>query len=111
MLAEPVYIRMGKELKTIQTPGKLFRLLMKSERIEAIIAEIEPHTDSDWYHHDGEEIHFILEGEIEYDVGDKSYKLKKGDFLWHQSNINHRARNLSDTKAKYATVGAPPTFM
>ena len=47
---------------------------------------------------------------IKYEVGDKSYKLKKGELLWHKSNVKHRAINHSDKKAKYATVGTPPTF-
>ena len=111
MLDEPIYIRAGKELRKIETPGKLFKLLMKSDRLQTIVAEMDPHTDSDWYQHDGEEIHYIIDGEIEYDVGEKTYALKKGDFLWHQSNVKHRARNLSNNKAKYATVGSPPTFM
>ena len=111
MTDQPILMRSGDEKSRTQTPGKLFRLMIKSKKLEAIIAEIEPHTSSRWYKHEGEEIHYVLEGEIEYDVGEKSYKLHKGDLLWHNSNIEHRAKNISDKKAKYATVGTPPTFM
>jgi quercetin dioxygenase-like cupin family protein len=110
MTDQPILMRSGDEKSRTQTPGKLFRLMIKSEKIEAIIAEIEPHTSSRWYKHEGEELHYVLEGEIEYEVGEKSYKLHKGDLLWHKSNIEHRAKNISDKKAKYATVGTPPTF-
>jgi quercetin dioxygenase-like cupin family protein len=110
MTDKPILMRSGDEKSRTQTPGKLFRLMIKSEKIEAIIAEIEPHTSSQWYKHRGEELHYVLEGEIEYEVGEKSYKLHKGDLLWHKSNIEHRAKNISDKKAKYATVGTPPTF-
>jgi len=107
---EAVILKSGEQKSKIKTPGKTFRLMVKSEKLEAIIAEIEPHTSSRWYQHNGEELHYVLEGEIEYEVGEKSYKLKKGELLWHKSNIKHRAVNHSDKKAKYATVGTPPTF-
>jgi quercetin dioxygenase-like cupin family protein len=110
MKNEPKLLRSGDQLSETKKPGKLFRLMIKSEKMEAIIAEIEPHTSSRWYKHDGEELHYVLEGEIEYEVGEKSYKLNKGDLLWHKSDVKHRARNISDKKAKYATVGTPPTF-
>jgi len=111
MSDEPILMRKGDQKSIIKTPGKTFRLMVKSERLEAIIAEIEPHTSSRWYKHDGEELHYVLEGEIEYEVGDKCYKLSEGELLWHKSDIKHRARNVSDKKAKYATVGTPQPFM
>ena len=111
MKDEPILLGSGEQKIKIERPGKTFRLMIKSERLEAIIAEIEPHTSSRWYKHDGEELHYVLEGEIVYEVGEKSYKLQKGELLWHKSNIKHRAINNSDKKAKYATVGTPPTFM
>lgn len=111
MKDEPILVGSGEQEIKIKRPGKTFRLMIKSERLEAIVAEIEPHTSSRWYKHDGEELHYVLEGEIVYEVGEKSYKLAKGELLWHKSNIKHRAVNNSDKMAKYATVGTPPTFM
>ena len=111
MSDDPILLRSGDQIKKIKRPGKLFRLMIKSNNMEAIIAEMDPHTTSRWYKHDGEEVHYILEGEIEYEVGDKSFHLEKGEVLWHKSNIRHRAKNISDKKVKYATIGTPPTFM
>ena len=111
MKDEPILVGSGEQKIKIKRPGKTFRLMIKSERLEAIVAEIEPHTSSRWYKHDGEELHYVLEGEIVYEVGEKSYKLAKGELLWHKSNVKHRAVNNSDKMAKYATVGTPPTFM
>ncbi|MBN2065489.1 MAG: cupin domain-containing protein [Candidatus Thermoplasmatota archaeon] len=108
---EPIYVKRGEQQHQTKTPGKLFRLMIKSEKLEAIIAEIDPHTTSRWYQHDGEELHYVLEGEIEYEVGEKTYRLSTGELLWHKSTIKHRANNTSDKKAKYATIGTPPTFM
>jgi quercetin dioxygenase-like cupin family protein len=108
---DPIIIRSGEQKSIRRTPGKLYRLIVKSEKLEAIIAEIEPHTETRWYQHNGEELHYVLEGEIEYEVGEKSYKLSEGDLLWHKSNVKHRASNKGNKIAKYATVGTPPTFM
>ncbi|EMR75352.1 cupin domain-containing protein, partial [Thermoplasmatales archaeon SCGC AB-540-F20] len=88
----------------------VYRLMVKSDKMEAIIAELDPHTESRWFRHDGEEVHLVLQGEMEYTVGEKSYKLSEGDILWHKSNLEHRAKNISDGKVIYITIGAPPTF-
>ena len=111
MSDEPIFLKSGEQIKKIKKNGKVFRLMIKSNNMEAIIAEMEPHTSSQWYKHDGEELHYILEGEIDYEVGDKTFHLEKGELLWHKSNIPHRAKNISDKKVKYATIGTPPTFM
>lgn len=111
MKNNPIFLKSGEEKSRLKTPGKLFRLMVKTENLEAIIAEIDPHSASRWYQHDGEELHYILEGNIIYEVGDKTFKMSQGELLWHKSTIKHRAVNNSDKKAKYATVGTPPTFL
>jgi mannose-6-phosphate isomerase-like protein (cupin superfamily) len=111
MKEDVILIKKGEQKSEVKRPGKLYRLLIKSPHIEAIIAELEPHAESRWFQHDGEEMHFVLQGHIEYTVGEKSYKLKEGDTLWHSSSLKHRARNLGNEKVVYMTVGTPPTFM
>ena len=64
MKGDPIILKSGEQISKTRTPGKLFRLMIKSEHLEAIIAEIDPHTESRWYQHDGEELHYVLEGEI-----------------------------------------------
>ncbi len=106
-----VFIKKGDEDKKIQRTGKLYRMMVKSDTMEAIIAELEPHVESRWYKHGGEEIHLMLSGKMEYTVDDHSYIMTEGDTLWHPSTLKHRAKNLGDEKAVYLTVGTPPTFM
>ena len=105
------FIKKGDEQKRTEKLGKIYRLMLKSENMESIIAELDPHAESRWFKHNGEEIHIVLEGEIEYTVGDKSYNLGEGDILWHKSSLKHRARNTSSKKVKYITIGTPPTLM
>ena len=105
-----ILIKKGDEKSKIKKPGKTYRLMVKSDNIETIIAEIDPHTESRWFRHEGEELHLVLEGTMEYTIGEKSYILSAGDILWHKSTLKHRACNFSDEKVKYMTLGTPPTF-
>jgi quercetin dioxygenase-like cupin family protein len=106
-----VFIKSDEERSVTKKPGKLYRLMMKSHKMEAIIAEIDPHTESKLFQHDGEEMHLVLEGEMEYTVGEKTYKLSVGDLLWHKSMLIHHAKNTSTKKVVYITIGTPPSFM
>ena len=110
MVDDTVLIRKSESKSEITRPDKLYKLMLKSEKMEAIVAELKPHSESRWFQHDGEEMHLILEGELEYQVGEKTYNLNGGDILWHQSNLKHRARNISGKKTVYITIGTPPTF-
>jgi len=111
MEEDVVFIKKGDETSITKKPGKLYRLMVKSHKMEAIIAEIDPHTESKWFQHDGEEMHLVLQGEMEYTVGEKSYKLSEGDILWHKSMLKHHARNIGSEKVVYITIGMPPCFI
>ena len=111
MEEDVVFIKKGDETSITKKPGKLYRLMVKSHKMEAIIAEIDPHTESKWFQHDGEEMHLVLQGEMEYTVGEKSYKLSEGDILWHKSLLKHHARNIGSEKVVYITIGMPPCFI
>ena len=110
MVEKAVLIKHDHQKSQIKKTGKLYRLIIKSQKMEAIITELDPHTESRWFKHGGEEFHLVLEGEFEYTVDETTYQLSEGDVLWHPSNKKHRARNSSDTKVKYITIGTPPTF-
>jgi len=110
MANDVIFIKKDDEKSKIKKPGKLYRLMVKSDKMEAIVSEIDPHTESKWFRHGGEELHLVLQGEMEYTVGEKSYKLSEGDILWHRSTLKHRAKNNSSKKIMYITIGTPPTF-
>jgi len=105
-----IFIKKGEQRTETRKPGKLYRLMVKSDKMEAIISELEPHAESRWFKHNGEEMHLVLHGEMEYTVGEKSYKLSEGDILWHRSNLKHRAKNTGNEKVMYITIGTPPTL-
>lgn len=105
-----ILIKKGESKSKIKKSGKIYNLMIESKNIEAIIAELDPGTDSRWFCHDGEEIHFVLKGEMEYIVEDRSYILHEGDTLWHNSNQRHKAKNIGSKKVIYITIGTPPTL-
>jgi len=106
-----IFIKKDDEKNKTNKQGKLYKLKIESKRMEAIIAELEPDAESKWFKHNGEEMHLVLNGDMEYTVDEKSFKLSKGDILWHQSSLKHRAKNIGDKKVTYITVGTPPTLM
>jgi len=91
--------------------GKTLEVLARSDNMEGILVTIEP--GSDWgqvYSHRGEEIRYILEGQLEVDIGGKRTLLGKGDCVWHSSEIPHTLRNPGKKKAVYFVVIMPPSF-
>ena len=106
----PILIRKGEKGRVVSKSGRLYNILVESKGMKVTIAELEPGSESRWFQHDGEEIHLVLEGKLEYTVGETIYTLREGDILWHKSNSKHKAKNLSDKKVVYITIGTPPTF-
>lgn len=60
--------------------------------------------------HQGEEVGYLIAGEIELFVGDKSYRLSEGDTFCFRSEIGHGYRNLGATEARILFVNTPPAF-
>ena len=63
--------------------------------------------------HQGEEVAYILEGEVEFIVGDEHFLLKPGDFMFlppDPSEQPHGYRNDGDGHAKLIIVNTPPSF-
>lgn len=103
-------IRKGTSEYERKIAGKKYKYLIKSDQLGGILVEIEPGAHSEFYEHEGEEIKIVIQGEVEYTVEKKIYRLKEGDVLWHQSSIPHRIKNCGDKTAVYFTVDVPPTF-
>ena len=93
------------------TEGKTLEVLARSSNMEGILVTVEPETD--WghvYSHPGEEIRYVLEGQLEVDVGGKRCILGKGDCLWHSAELPHALRNPGKKRARYFVVIIPPSF-
>lgn len=60
--------------------------------------------------HEGEEVGYIIAGEIELFVGGKSFKLSAGDTFCFRSELGHGYRNCGPNEARILFVNTPPTF-
>lgn len=58
--------------------------------------------------HRGEELALCLDGEIEYTVAGKSYRLGKGDSFHFKSHLSHRWRNPGRRRARVLYVLVRP---
>lgn len=60
--------------------------------------------------HEGEEVGFILEGELNLEVNGESYHLAQGDSFFFQSDLPHGYRNPTDRTTRILWVNTPSTF-
>ncbi|HEV7799823.1 MAG TPA: cupin domain-containing protein, partial [Burkholderiales bacterium] len=72
---------------------------------------IEPRTSSDeQISHAGEELGYVLEGELELALGEERYMLQTGDSFYFSSSVPHSYRNPGKTVTRVLWINTPPTF-
>jgi mannose-6-phosphate isomerase-like protein (cupin superfamily) len=105
------FIKKGERVAAREVDGEAVRLLFKSDVMEGILVELEPMTGFEGtYRHNGEEMYIVLEGEVEFTVGDDTFLCQEGDILWHRSDLEHRIHNPGMAHAAYLTLLAPPAM-
>ncbi len=60
--------------------------------------------------HSGEEVGYVLEGQIELIVGDQTYAIEAGDSFTYRSELPHGYRNIGTGQARVLFVNTPPTY-
>lgn len=60
--------------------------------------------------HPGQAFCYLIEGNIEFILDNKMYKLSKGDSLYFNSNIPHEVRNTADKKSEMIWIVTPPNI-
>ena len=60
--------------------------------------------------HQGEEVGYILEGELDLTVDRKTYRLRVGDSFFFESHLPHSYRNPGKVATRVIWVNTPPTF-
>ncbi len=101
-------------LESIDSKAKI-SLLTSSDiekTMEPILYEIMPDGESgkDFYHHNGEEFVFVIEGELEVYINENLYNLRKGDSIYFKSNQKHKFKNNSKKITRALWVVNPPSF-
>jgi len=83
----------------------------ESKLIYGSIHVVEPGKGSEGkISHQGEEVGYILEGELELTVKNKSYRLGAGDSFFFQSHLPHGYRNPGKVTTRVLWINSPPTF-
>lgn len=60
--------------------------------------------------HEGEEFGYVLLGNILLHLGNRTYKVKKGESFYFKPKVNHYISNPSKTQAKIIWISTPPSF-
>jgi transcriptional regulator with XRE-family HTH domain len=60
--------------------------------------------------HHGEEIGYVISGEVEVLIDDDVYYLSAGDSAYYSSEQPHGYRNVGDDEARILFINTPPTF-
>ncbi len=60
--------------------------------------------------HVGEEVGYVISGEVELIVGDRVFALGPGDAFVFRSDLPHHYRNIGAGRASIFWVNTPPTF-
>jgi transcriptional regulator with XRE-family HTH domain len=60
--------------------------------------------------HDGEEVGYVITGEIELTVGAETYRARAGDSFCYRSELPHGYRNVGEDEARVLFVNTPPSF-
>lgn len=60
--------------------------------------------------HSGEEVGYVISGEIELTVDGKAYVVQPGDSFYYRSDLAHGYRNIGAAEARVLFVNTPPSF-
>src|SRR5262245_10661209 len=81
----------------IEKPEGIFRTgLATGDRLMMVASEYKAGADSAAHAHDNEQIGYVMRGEIEVIVGDKSYTCKAGDTYAIPGKLRHTVRARTD---------------
>ncbi len=112
----PLVIYTPEERLTIGrgAPGEKAEILVpyaESRRLEGMITILLPGGDFNGpFQHEGEEVGYVLEGEMELTVGETVSILRPGDSFFFRSDLVHRYRCAGTVACRIVWVNTPPTF-
>ncbi len=85
--------------KSLTTPGE-------KKHLRAYRVTIDPETEHKGveYHHEGEEVIYVLQGGLKIQVGENTSTIKKGGCINFDSSISHKLSNPTQEKAELLVV-------
>lgn len=100
--------------KAAGSEGVLAEVLIPSAEgrlLEGFLVVIEPggHTNGT-LQHKGEEVGFVVEGQLELTINDRVHLLQSGDSFYFPSDLPHAYRNVGKSQMRAVWINTPPTF-
>ncbi|MCE7791681.1 cupin domain-containing protein [Salipaludibacillus sp. CUR1] len=95
------------------SPAKYIRLSgnFSTRTLESLLVILDPGATDKVFQHSGEEVHYILEGEVEYTIDNENHRLCAGDSIHFPSDRPHTWRNpLQDQTSTIMCVVTPKIF-
>jgi len=89
--AEPRWIAWRSSASFEVVPGLNIQALT-SPNVMISFVHLEPHTEAAVHWHDEEQIAFVIDGELEFEVGGVTRTLRRGDAVVIPPNVPHGAR-------------------
>lgn len=82
-------------------------------KMEAILLKIKRGkcSGNEKLFHEGEEIHFILRGNVEYTMNNEKISLSEGDSIHFKSLVPHSWKNIGTGEAEVLVIITPPPFL
>lgn len=79
--------------------------------LEPILVTLQPggSTDED-APHEGEEFGYVLSGSVNLILGNRKYKVRKGDSFYFHPSGPHSLKNAGKSEARVLWVSTPPSF-
>ncbi|QQD84608.1 MULTISPECIES: helix-turn-helix domain-containing protein [Jeotgalicoccus] len=82
----------------------------ENRALENYLIEIPSGSSNETVRHVGEEMYYLIEGNLTVYVNNKKYELEKNDVIHFPSNIPHHYENNGDKVAKILCVITPTLF-
>lgn len=92
---------------------RLERIVPHSEStlLQGAIHIVEPEGGSSGaIHHEGEEVGYVIEGELDLTIDKKTFHLRPGDSFFFRSELRHSYVNVGKVTAKVLWINTPQTF-
>jgi len=82
---------------------------LRNKLMEVFLITLVPHAEDDtFFSHEGEEMMFVLEGEMEFFYGEERHLVGEGTCLYFDSSVSHRGQCVGEREAKVLVVIASP---
>lgn len=99
-----LHVAQAQQAGTRRTDLQRHDLSAPGREVIQVRVDFDPGYVSPRHTHPGEEIIYVIEGSLEYEIGGKTVKVKAGDVLFVPAGTVHAAKNIgSDNGAELAT--------